>query len=59
MCIRDSLNGAAAVVIDANLPRGSIAYLTENCTAPIFIDPVSTVKAEKLRGLLALSLIHI
>lgn len=49
----DLLNGAAAVVIDANLPRGSIAYLTEHCTAPIFIDPVSTVKAEKLRGLLA------
>ena len=48
----DLLNGAAAVVIDANLPRGSIAYLTEHCTAPIFIDPVSTVKAEKLRGLL-------
>ena len=49
----DLLNGAAAVIIDANLPRGSIAYLTEHCTAPIFIDPVSTVKAEKLRGLLA------
>ena len=49
----DLLNGAAAVVIDANLPRGSIAYLTEHCTAPIFIDPVSTVKAEKLRGLLS------
>ena len=49
----DLLNGAAAVVIDANLPRGSIVYLTKHCTAPIFIDPVSTVKAEKLRGLLA------
>ena len=48
----DLLNGAAAVVIDANLPRGSIAYLTEHCTAPIFIDPVSTVKAEKLRPIL-------
>ena len=46
------LDGAAAVVIDANLPRESIAYLTEHCYAPIFIDPVSTVKAEKLRGLL-------
>ena len=46
------LNGAAAVVVDANLPRDSIAYLTEHCTAPVFIDPVSTVKAEKLRGLL-------
>ena len=49
----DLLNGAAAVVIDANLPRGSIAYLTEHCTAPLFVDPVSTIKAEKLRGLLA------
>ena len=48
----DLLNGAAAVVVDANLPRASIAFITEHCTAPIFIDPVSTVKAEKLRGLL-------
>ena len=48
----DLLNGAAAVVVDANLPRESIAYLTEHCTVPVFIDPVSTVKAEKLRGLL-------
>ena len=48
----DLLNGAAAVVVDANLPRASIAYLTEHCAAPVFIDPVSTVKAEKLRGLL-------
>ena len=46
------LNGATAVVVDANLPRDSIAYLTEHCTAPVFIDPVSTVKAEKLHGLL-------
>ena len=48
----DLLNGAAAVVVDANLPRESIAYLTEHCTVPVFIDPVSTVKAEKLYGLL-------
>ena len=48
----DLLNGAAAVVVDANLPRESIAYLTEHCTVPVFIDPVSTVKAEKLHGLL-------
>jgi len=27
-------------------------YLAENCTAPIFCDPVSTIKAEKLRPLL-------
>lgn len=49
----DLLNGAAAVVVDANLPRESIAYLVEHCAAPLFVDPVSTVKAEKLQGLLS------
>ena len=46
------LNGAAAVVLDTNLPRESLAYLAEHCTAPLFVDPVSTAKAEKLSGLL-------
>ena len=49
---KELLDSAAAVVVDANLPRESIAYLTEHCTVPVFIDPVSTVKAEKLHGLL-------
>lgn len=49
---KELLDGAAAVVVDANLPRESIAYLVEHCAAPLFVDPVSTVKAEKLRGLL-------
>lgn len=47
------LNSAAAVVLDTNLPRASLAYLTERCTAPLFVDPVSTAKAEKLTGLLS------
>ena len=42
---KELLDGAAAVVVDANLPRESIA--------PLFVDPVSTVKAEKLQGLLS------
>lgn len=46
------LNNAAAVVLDTNLPRVSLAYLAERCTAPLFVDPVSTAKAEKLTGLL-------
>ena len=50
---RELLDGAAAVVVDANLPRESIAYLVEHCAAPLFVDPVSTVKAEKLQGLLS------
>ena len=50
---KELLDGAAAVVVDANLPRESIAYLVELCAAPLFVDPVSTVKAEKLQGLLS------
>ena len=46
------LNGAAAVVLDTNLPRASLVYLAEHCTAPLFVDPVSTAKAKKLAGLL-------
>lgn len=50
---QEILDNAAAVVLDANLPRPSLAYLIEHCKAPLFVDPVSTVKAEKLRGLLS------
>ena len=46
------LNGAGAVVLDANIPRESIEWLGEHCTAPLFADPVSLAKAEKLRGIL-------
>ena len=46
------LNRARLVVLDTNLPEESIAYLAEHCTAPLFADPVSTTKAEKLRGVL-------
>ena len=46
---RDLLENARAVVCDANIPAESLAWLAENCSAPLFCDPVSTVKAEKLR----------
>jgi len=46
------LNSAQVVVVDTNIPAESIQWLTENCKAPIFADPVSTVKAEKLRPVL-------
>ena len=46
------LNSAQLVVVDCNIPRESLVYLAEHCTVPIFCDPVSTVKAEKLRGVL-------
>ena len=46
------LNNAQVVVADTNIPRESLVYLAENCHAPLFCDPVSTAKAEKLRPIL-------
>ena len=46
------LNGAQLVVTDTNIPAESLHWLAENCTAPLFADPVSTAKAEKLRPVL-------
>ena len=34
------------------LPAGALAYLADHCTAPLLVDPVSTVKAEKVRPIL-------
>jgi len=47
------LQGARVVVADANIPAQSLRYLAEHCTAPLFIDPVSTTKAEKLLPILS------
>ena len=46
------LQNAQVVVADTNIPQESLVYLAENCTAPLFCDPVSTAKAEKLRPIL-------
>lgn len=46
------LQNAQVVVADANIPAESLRYLAENCTCPLFVDPVSTAKAEKLRPIL-------
>ena len=43
---------ADAVVVDANLPPETIAYICENCPLPVYADPVSTVKAMKLQPVL-------
>lgn len=42
------INGFDAVVIDANLPERSIAFIAENCTAPLYADAVSAAKAKRL-----------
>ena len=49
---RQLLDGSQVVVLDTNLPAESVAWVAENCRAPIFADPVSTPKAEKLRPVL-------
>ena len=46
------LNEAAAVVFDTNIPERTVEWLAENCTAPLFADPVSTAKAGKLKNVL-------
>ena len=46
------LQNAQLVICDANIPEESLIYLAENCTAPLFCDPVSTVKAVKLQPIL-------
>lgn len=46
------LNRSQIVVADTNLPEASLVYLANHCTVPLFVDPVSTSKAEKLRGIL-------
>lgn len=46
------INSAQVVVADTNIPRESLEFLAQRCTVPVFVDPVSTAKAAKLRGLL-------
>ncbi len=46
------LQNAQLIVTDTNIPAESIAWLADNIRLPIFADPVSTVKAEKLRPVL-------
>lgn len=46
------LHSAQVVVVDANIPAESIAWIANHVKLPIFADPVSTTKAEKLRPVL-------
>jgi len=49
--LMEQINAADAVVVDANLERDTIEFICNNCTVPIYSDPVSTIKAIKLQGL--------
>lgn len=41
-----------AAVLDANLSEDTLRYISEKLSVPIYADPVSTAKAEKLRCIL-------
>ena len=49
---RQWLAAARALVVDTNIPADSIEWLCGNAAAPVFADPVSVSKAEKLRPVL-------
>ena len=47
--LADEIDGAAAVVMDANISIETFHALKEICKVPIYIDPVSTVLAERVK----------
>ena len=49
---REMLGRARLIVMDTNILPESLAYVLENIDVPVFVDPVSTTKAEKLRPML-------
>jgi len=46
------LQNAQLVIVDANIPAEAIQWLADHVKPPIFADPVSTAKAERLRPVL-------
>ncbi len=46
------LNNARLIVLDTNIPEKTIQWIAENCRVPLFVDPVSTAKTEKIRNVL-------
>ena len=46
------LNSFDVVVLEANLPSETIAYILDNCTVPVFADTVSAPKSHKIFNVL-------
>lgn len=51
--ILDELNSADAVVIDGNMSEATARFVAENVRVPIYADPVSSIKGEKLKPILS------
>ena len=47
-CRLDAINASSAVVADTNITTESLQYLIDHCTAPLFVDTVSTTKAPRV-----------
>lgn len=48
----DVLNAAQLCVLDTNLPKETLKFITKNIEVPIFLDAVSVTKSDKIRSLL-------
>ena len=46
---KDVINGAKALVVDANISADAFRHLKEICEVPLYVDPVSTVLAERFK----------
>lgn len=47
--VRDIIRGAEAVVADANISEEAFVHLKSLCTSPIYVDPVSTALAVRIK----------
>ena len=47
------IRGATALVLDTNIPAETIAWICRQVRVPVFADPVSVSKAEKLKPVLS------
>ncbi|OQB23454.1 MAG: Pseudouridine kinase [Firmicutes bacterium ADurb.Bin182] len=48
----DFINCCDICVLDANISREAIEFLTKNASVPLFLDPVSAAKASKTKDLI-------
>lgn len=48
----DIIQHAAVCVVDTNLPQQTLEFIAKTVSCPIFCDPVSSIKARKLKKIL-------
>lgn len=48
----ESINRGKAIVLDTNLPEATLEKIAQAARIPIFLDPISTHKAMRIKGIL-------